>query len=361
LMALTTNPKVWKILGVIAFLLTGLIITLFYFEEIFVTFLIGVVLIFITNKSMHVYDIFCDMIYFNKYVKKILGYVLFVGLLYAFYLFSYYSILGLNEAFISSQSITLSNYYTQVSKYLPKFLGEGLINLDTLGSIQSLIFGKLSQFASNIPSYFMNAILIIPLIFYVYYKKRKLIIENVIDAVPSKFHSASKRAFDKISYQLKDFTNAKFYESLIIFIICLLGFYLANIPGWLFLALLAGVLNIIPYVGPFIGAIPPLLIGLMLSPIQALYVLITVGVAQTIDNIYIIPFFISNSVKIDPLLSIVLILVGAKLFGPVGMILAIPIYLIYKIVLEETYVELVNVYENKKYRYSYGHKKEEWE
>jgi len=358
-MALTTDPKVWKILGAITIILTAILSVLFYFQEIFVTFLIGIVLIFVTSKSMKLYDLVCDFIHMNKYIKKVLGYVLFIGLLYGIYQLFYFTILGLNDAFMSSQTMSLNSYYLEINKYLPDFLGEKLVTLEMIGKIQQYIFGRLSQFASNVPSYIMNGALIIPLIFYMYYKKRKIIIDNIMNAVPVKFHDASKRAFKKISIQLKEFTNAKFYESFIIFIICMIGFYLSGIPGWLFLSLLAGVLNIIPYVGPFVGAIPPLLIGLMLSPTQGFYVLLTVIIAQLIDNLYIIPFLISNSVRIDPLLSIVLILVGAKLFGPIGMILAIPIYLIYKIILEETYVELAKIYEDKKYRYSYKHEKEE--
>ena len=75
-----------------------------------------------------------------------------------------------------------------------------------------------------------------------------------------------------------------------------------------------------------------------------IYVLITVIVAQIIDNLYLNPFMVSGKVKMDPLLSIILILVGAQLFGILGMVLAIPIYLVYKIVLRESYSELIKIY-----------------
>jgi predicted PurR-regulated permease PerM len=76
----------------------------------------------------------------------------------------------------------------------------------------------------------------------------------------------------------------------------------------------------------------------------ALFAIITVIIAQLIDNLYLIPFMISEKVNINPLLSVVLTLAASKLLGPLGMVLAIPIYIIYKIIIKESYRELVNIY-----------------
>ena len=76
------------------------------------------------------------------------------------------------------------------------------------------------------------------------------------------------------------------------------------------------------------------------------FAIITIIVAQLVDNFYLIPFMISGKVKMDSLLSIILVLVSAKLLGIVGMVFAIPIYIIYKVVLVEAYEELVEIYGN---------------
>ncbi len=148
-----------------------------------------------------------------------------------------------------------------------------------------------------------------------------------------------------IASETHDYLEGKIIETTVVGAICCLGFFVAGVKGWLVLGLLAGFLNIVPYIGPLIGAIPPVLITLLVDkPIAAIYVIIAVIVAQLVDNLYLNPFMISGKVKIDPLLSIVVILIGAQLFGAIGMIFAIPIYLVYKIILKEAYRELTRIY-----------------
>ena len=124
----------------------------------------------------------------------------------------------------------------------------------------------------------------------------------------------------------------------------LLLVFIGGLKGWLVLGLLAGALNIVPYIGPVLGAIPPILIGIGDAPTTAVYAIITIVIAQLIDNLYIIPFMISGMVRTDALLGIILILVGAQLFGIFGMVFAIPMYRIYKIILRDTYQGLTKVY-----------------
>jgi len=346
--ALTTNANVWKIVIVVTIFMTLVLSMLFYFEEIFIIFLVAVVLVFVTSKSKRLYDKLCEYVKFPKFIKRTVGYILLVGLLYGIYLIFVNAITGLSGVFSSNNTMSLNSYYLVIKDYIPEVFGKKIFTLETIAIVQTYIFDKLADFVSALPGYIVNAVLIIPLVFYMYFKKRLTIMKQAVEIVPVKFHDASKRAITRVGNQLKDFTNAKFYESFFIAFICIIGFYFSGIQGWLFLGILAGVLNIVPYLGPFVGAIPPLIVGLLNSPMHALFVLITVIIAQAFDNLYVIPFFISHKVKMDALLSIVLILAGAKLFGPLGMILAIPIFLIYKIVLDEVYTEVVAVYEGPK-------------
>jgi len=346
-MALTTNSMVWKILFSIFFIITILFVILFYFEELFVTFLIAIVLVFVVSKLRKVYLRFCNHFNFPQIMNRIVGSLLLILLFVGIYYLFKSAVVSLSDVFTNNKKISLDLYSSYLSKYLPYHLGDAIDTKSALNKLQLYIFEWLSEFLATIPSYFLKIILIVPMVFYMYFKKGNEIIENIFLAVPSKFHIPSRRAFNKIVNQLKDFTNAKFYESFIVAFICVIGFYFVGLNGWLFFGILAGILNIIPYLGPLLGAIPPVVISLVNSPLSAFYVLLVIIIAQLIDNLYVIPFYISHRVKIDPLLSIVLILVGAKIFGALGMIMAIPIYLIYKIVLEEAYVELLGVYERK--------------
>ena len=181
--------------------------------------------------------------------------------------------------------------------------------------------------------------------FHFHYRKQHHIFLKLFSAIPETYHARVVRSAKKIKDMLSDFMFAKVVESVVIAIILCIGFFFIGLKGWLFLGLLAGFLNIIPFLGPFIGAIPPLLISLIQEPIMALYVLGIILFAQAVDNFYLIPFFISNKIKMDPLVNVVLILVGAQLMGAVGMVLSIPLYLIYKIVIQQSYKTLHEIYE----------------
>ena len=101
-------------------------------------------------------------------------------------------------------------------------------------------------------------------------------------------------ALKSIGHELEDFFSAKMIESAIVDLICCIGFYLGGLEGWLFLGVLAGFLNIIPYIGPLLGAIPPVIVGYIDSPMTALFAMITVIIAHVIDNLFLIPFMISE-------------------------------------------------------------------
>jgi len=219
-----------------------------------------------------------------------------------------------------------------------------LINEERITKAELYVFEVIKGMFSEVTKFLFSAIIITPLVFYMYFRRRKAIQKEIFTHIPKKMHTGFVRAAKHICSQLHDYLTAKVLESAVIAVICCTGFWLAGLKGWLILGVIAGFLNIIPYVGPIIGVIPALLIGLLDHPMIALYVIITIIIAQLVDNLYLIPFMISSKVKIGALLTIVLILIGSKLLGPLGMIFAIPIYLVYKIVLRESYKELVKMY-----------------
>lgn len=95
---------------------------------------------------------------------------------------------------------------------------------------------------------------------------------------------------------------------------------------------------------PFSWGTPSSYCGYIDSPMAALFAVITVIIVQLIDNLYLIPFMISEKVDINPFLSVVLTLATSRLLGPPGMVFAIPTYSMYKIIIKESYGELINIY-----------------
>ncbi len=147
------------------------------------------------------------------------------------------------------------------------------------------------------------------------------------------FASCTKEKADFIIHESKfinrtfsGFINGKIIDSIIIGIICFISLTIMDMPYTLLISVIIGVTNIIPFFGPFIGAIPSAIIILLESPIQCVYFLIFIQILQLIDGNVIGPKILGDSTGIPSFWVIFAILVGGGLFGFVGMIIGIPIF-----------------------------------
>jgi predicted PurR-regulated permease PerM len=347
-MPLSTNRNIWQFLTLTTILFVLFFAILFYFEDIFIILIIGAVLILIVEKVIEIFNSCMDR--FPNCNRKIVGLILLTGagLVFLFILSSQVQGLGafildfsnIQQDYASGASALFSEHESELSK----LADSGVIKPEDLQKIGNTIFSGITDLVSKISYYFFTGVLVIPLMFSMYFKYHNKIGDYIHAYAPPKHADGIIRALKSIGRELEDFFSAKMLESAIVGLICCVGFYLGDLNGWLFLGILAGFLNIIPYIGPVLGAIPPVIVGYIDSPMTALFAVITVIIAQTIDNLYLIPFMISEKVNINPLLSVILTLAASKLLGPLGMVLAIPIYIIYKIIMKESYRELIYIY-----------------
>lgn len=122
------------------------------------------------------------------------------------------------------------------------------------------------------------------------------------------------------------FINGKLIDSLIIGIICFVFMTIVNWPYAMLISVIIGVTNIIPFFGPFIGAIPSALLILIIDPMICLYFIIFVFALQQLDGNIIGPKILGESIGIPSFWIMFAILVGGGMFGFVGMILGVPIF-----------------------------------
>jgi len=117
----------------------------------------------------------------------------------------------------------------------------------------------------------------------------------------------------------------KMLDSLIIGIICFIGLWALKAPYALLMSIIVGVTNMIPYFGPFIGAVPAVIITLFTSPVTALWVALFILALQQLDGYVIGPFILGGSVGLSPFWIILAILIGGGLFGILGMLICVPV------------------------------------
>ncbi len=121
------------------------------------------------------------------------------------------------------------------------------------------------------------------------------------------------------------FVRGKLLDSLIIGILCFIGCSVLRLPYTPLVSVIVGVTNVIPFFGPFLGAIPSFFLILLVNPLQSLYFLLFVLALQQLDGNVIGPMILGDSTGLSSLWVIIAILVGGSFFGVAGMFFGVPV------------------------------------
>jgi len=151
---------------------------------------------------------------------------------------------------------------------------------------------------------------------------------NLLDKLPNSSFEMGWLIYYRVAHQLQEYIRGIMIQSGIMSVVTTLGFFAIGLDSPFLLGLVAGVLNLIPYVGPLLATVLPVLLALGHVPVELWLVGAAVSViliAQIIDNVIVIPAVIANAVNLHPLVVIVGIIVFGNLFGFIGMVVAIPV------------------------------------
>ena len=129
------------------------------------------------------------------------------------------------------------------------------------------------------------------------------------------------------------FLTGKIIDSLIIGILCFIGMTIFNMPYALLVSVIVGVTNVIPFFGPYIGAVPSAFMILLVSPMQCLYFVLFIFALQQFDGNILGPHILGSATGLSGFWVVVSILLFGNLFGMVGMIIGVPAFaVIYSLV-----------------------------
>lgn len=178
-----------------------------------------------------------------------------------------------------------------------------------------------------------------------FFLKEENLFANFIKAmVPDEYEEETEEVIQDISKMLRKYFSGILLQILIITTLVSVLLSVFGIQNALLIGFFAAIINVIPYVGPLIGALFGLFIVIssninvefynVLAP-KLIKVLIVFGSMQLIDNFILQPFIYSNSVKAHPLEIFIIILIAAKLGGILGMIIAIPAYTVIRVIAKE--------------------------
>lgn len=163
-----------------------------------------------------------------------------------------------------------------------------------------------------------------PLLSFYLLRDRKRIAAGLTLLLPVAFRTRGVRAAREMRRETAAFFRGQLLLSLAVGVLTALGLLLTGTPGWLLLGLLMGVMELIPYIGPFIAGIPAVLLALQNGWIRALWTLAVLFAVQQIEGTILSPRLLAGATQLHPMAVLLLVSAGGILAGPLGMVAVIP-------------------------------------
>jgi predicted PurR-regulated permease PerM len=165
--------------------------------------------------------------------------------------------------------------------------------------------------------------------------------DQALHLLPRRWRNGLADTFREISRILAGFIQSQLLIAFIVGILETLGLALIGMRYPLALGMLGGLANIIPYFGPYIGAIPAVAVALTISPMKAVWTVLVFIIVQQIDNNFISPKMMENRLGLHPVATIFAVLAGGEFFGIPGMLLAVPVIAILRVIINRTIEAIV--------------------
>ncbi|PJJ08231.1 putative PurR-regulated permease PerM [Flavobacterium sp. 1] len=213
---------------------------------------------------------------------------------------------------------------------------KSFINFNTVPNFLNSVLGTISDFGMGFGS--------VLFITFFFLKDRSIILEGAKLLIPDSHEEKILNSVEKINLLLSRYFIGLLIQLFIVFILYAIVLFIFGIPNALVIAFLCAVLNIIPYLGPLIASVFAAVLTMLSnlgSDFQSeilpttIYVLIGFWVVQLIDNNFSQPIIFSKSVSSHPLEIFLVILIAGFSFGILGMIIAVPLYTILKVICKE--------------------------
>lgn len=198
--------------------------------------------------------------------------------------------------------------------------------LDNLGTTLGVVF---------------NAFIVPFLIFYML-KDFEAIERGILRILPRSHRKSIVTLLKDIDEALGNYIRGQLLVCVIIGVFAYIGYMVIGMPFALLLAGIVAVCNIIPYVGPFLGAAPALLMATTMSWKMVLLVLLVNVICQTVESNIISPQVVGRTLHLHPMFIIFALLVGGELGGIIGLVLAVPLFAVCKVVVQHFYAYYVH-------------------
>jgi len=160
-------------------------------------------------------------------------------------------------------------------------------------------------------------------------------------SIPTRYRADVLALVRDVDQVVRSFIRGHLTVSFLVGVLTWLGMTLIGMPFALIIGIIAGISDLIPFFGPFIGAVPAVAIGLLQSWELAGYALLVIFVVQQLESNVISPKILGDSLGLHPLVIIFVLLAGGQLYGVVGMLVAVPLAASVKVIGRYVFLKLV--------------------
>jgi predicted PurR-regulated permease PerM len=343
--------------GIVRALLTVVIsaLVLFFFYQIQSVIIYLVVSFILTLIGYPILDFFKRRLKFNHLFATITTLFIFILIIFGFIMMFIPLILSqgqnlslLNTAEIEKNIIQLADqigvflesHQIDSAQILKEANITSKINFNIIPNFLNAIIGTISSFGMGLAS--------VLFITFFFLKDRLMFLLGAKKLIPNSHEFQILNSVEKINHLLSRYFIGLLLQLFIVFILYLIVLIVFGIPNAIVIAFLCAVLNIIPYIGPLIASLLAAILTMISnlgSDFQSdilpttIYVLIGFWIVQIIDNNLSQPIIFSKSVSSHPLEIFLVILIAGFLFGILGMIVAVPLYTIIKVIGKEFFPE----------------------
>lgn len=198
--------------------------------------------------------------------------------------------------------------------------------------------------ATDFFSHLLVCLLLAPFLAFILLKDIHEIKRSMLSLVPNRHFETMYGLFHRIQEDMGGYVAARILEAALVMSMVTIGCLWLNIPYAFVIGFFAGATNPIPYLGPLLGAVPAVVLAVVKPeiPNHLFWISMVFLIANVIDTILIFPVMVAKIVDLHPVVVVISVMVGAQLFGITGMIMAVPVTSILKILISEIYSRIYN-------------------
>ncbi|GAA0599208.1 AI-2E family transporter [Virgibacillus siamensis] len=204
------------------------------------------------------------------------------------------------------------------------------------GNLLNGIGSNISQIISLITG-IATTLVIVPFILFYFLKDDRQFASLIEKLIPKNYYEEGKTLLNDIDHTLSAYIIGQLTVAFVDGFLMYIGYLILGVPYAAILGIFVMITAIIPLIGPLLGIIPAIMLGLLQNPVMVIYIFILMIAVQQLEGNLISPQVLGKRLDLHPLTVILLLIVAGALYGFIGVLLAVPLYAVLKVTIKNFY------------------------